>query len=72
MHTKDQFDEIVVYVRLELYNRGLPCGPRAIRNRILDWGVSQAPSERTIARRLHQNGLTHGRTGIYPGEEVER
>jgi len=63
-------EELVVFVRLALYNRGLPCGPKALRDTLeehyyIDW----LPSERTIARILARNGLTHRRTGWYEGEE---
>jgi len=34
MDTKEQIEEGVRFVRLELYNRDLPCGPKAIRNRL--------------------------------------
>ena len=63
-------EQIVVTVRLELYNQGLPCGPRALRRRLeKQEQLSPVPSERTIARILSRNGLTRGRTGWYEGEE---
>jgi len=66
MDTKQQIAEGVRFVRLELYNRDLPCGPKAIRNRLEQYyHVKPLPSERTIARILAASGLTHGRTGIY-------
>jgi hypothetical protein len=68
----EEVEQIVVMVRLELYNRGLPCGPKALR-RSLDehYAVKPLPSERTIARMLARNGLTHGRTGWYEGDEPQ-
>ncbi len=64
--TKQEIEEAVTFVRLELYNRDLPCGPSPIRKRLQEfYRISPLPSERTIARRLSRNGLTHGRTGIY-------
>ncbi len=64
--TKEEIEELVVLVRLELYNRSLHCGPKAIRKRLDEfYHVSPLPSERTIARILARNGLTHRRTGWY-------
>jgi len=62
--------EVVCLVRLELYNRGLSCGARAIRHRLEEvYTIVPAPSLRTIERILAAEGLTHGRTGCYEGEE---
>ena len=56
----------VVSTRLALYNRGLPCGPKAILERMREeCPVAAFPSARTIARLLTRNGLTHNRTGLY-------
>ena len=64
--TKEEIEETVVLARLELYNRGLPCGPKAIRKRLdLFYLVEPLPSERTIARILAKRCLTNGRTGCY-------
>jgi hypothetical protein len=64
--TKQQIEEAVTFVRLELYNRDLPCGPKPIRKRLQEfYRIQPVPSERTIARLLSRCGLTHGRTGIY-------
>ncbi len=67
--SKTEIDEIVTVIRLELYNHGDPCGPKAIRRNMHDSDVQPLPSERTIARILARQGLTHKRTGWYPGEE---
>ena len=62
----------MVMVRLELYNRGLPCGPKALHGRLdVHEHLRPLPSERTIARMLARNGLTYGRTGWYEGEDPE-
>jgi hypothetical protein len=67
--SKEEIEQIIVFHRLALYNRGLPCGPKALRSRLADQlPEAQLPSERTIARILARNGLTHARTGRYPGE----
>jgi len=64
--TKQEIEEAVTFVRLELYNRDLPCGPHPIRKRLQGfYHIHPLPSERTIARLLARNGLTHRRTGIY-------
>lgn len=63
--TKQEIEECVILVRLELYNRGLPCGPQAIQMRLEQDQVHPLPSARTIARILSRQGLTHGRTGFY-------
>lgn len=66
VRTKQEIEEIVVFARLELYNQGLPCGPKAIRARIdALYLQKQLPSESTIARILVKRCLTHGRTGCY-------
>ena len=62
-------DEIVALVRLELYNRGAACGPKAVRERLdKAYDVHPLPSPRTIARILTRQGLSHGRTGFYDDE----
>lgn len=64
--TSEELEEIVEFVRLELYNRDLPCGPKAIRKRMdVFYLVKPLPSESTIARILRKKCLTHGRTGCY-------
>jgi hypothetical protein len=63
-----QIEEIVIFVRLHLYNRGVAYGAKAIHRELQDSDddvVSPLPSLRTINRILHRNGLTHGRTGHY-------
>jgi hypothetical protein len=66
MCTKQEIEELVVLVRLQLYNRGLPCGPKAIRRKLDElYLVKPLPSESTIARILAKRCLTHQRTGDY-------
>jgi hypothetical protein len=68
----EEVEQIVVMVRLELYNQGLPCGPKTLRRRLDEHeALKPLPSEGTIARILARNGLTCGRTGWYEGEESE-
>jgi len=70
--TKQEIDKIVVSVRLELYNKAVPCGPKSVR-KTMDtiYHVHPLPSERTIARILTRYGLTYGRTGWYKGEDPD-
>jgi hypothetical protein len=63
--TAKEMEEIVIMIRLHLYNRGLPCGAKAIRQQLQDDGEAPIPSVSTINRILRQNSLTHGRTGHY-------
>ena len=62
-------EEVVKLVRLELYNQAVCCGAQAIQRRMKELGETTIPSTRSIGRILSRHGLTHGRTGIYPGEE---
>jgi len=63
---KKEIEECLTFVRLELYNRDMPCGVKAVRERLEKfYHVKPLPSERTIARILTRRGLTHGRTSIY-------
>ena len=71
IRSAEETGQMVVMVRLELYNRGLACGPKALRRRLDErYALTPLPSERTIARILSGNGLTHGRTGFYDGEDT--
>lgn len=66
IETREELEEIVTFTRLELYNRSLPCGPKAIRNRLEAYYlVNPLPSESTIARILKKRCLTQSRTGCY-------
>ena len=63
-----EIEQIVIMVRLNLYNRELPCGSQAIRRHLQhlqDAIVTPLPSLSTINRILSRNGLTHRRTGHY-------
>ena len=62
--TKQEIEECVVFVRLELYNRAMPCGPKAIQEKLNAYHVKPLPSERTISRIMARHGLTHDRTGF--------
>lgn len=65
LRQKEEIEEIVNLVRLNLYNRGLRCGDGAIRNELEKQGVEPLPSLRTINRILARHGLTHRSTGHY-------
>ncbi len=65
-YTKNEIEEIVKMVRLELYNKGLCCGSKAIKKRLEEfYQIKWVPSESTIGRVLSRHGLTHSRTGFY-------
>ena len=68
--SKQEIEEIVTMIRLNLYNRGLHCGPKEIRKKMNESEEETLPSERTISRILSRRGLTNKRTGWYPGEEL--
>jgi hypothetical protein len=71
--TKQEIEKIVGSVRLELYNRAVPCGPQAIRKTMDEiYHLRPLPSTRTIARILKRNGLTNARTGWYEGDGPEK
>lgn len=67
--TKEEIEEVVIFVRLELYNEGLSCGPASIRKKMEEYGEVKIPSERTISRIMARQGLTYQRTGWYEGDE---
>lgn len=66
LYTRTEIEQLVVMQRLYLYNRGLPCGAKAIRDQLHQHPIRPLPSVSTIQRILSQNGLTHARTGFYP------
>lgn len=83
VNTVEQFDRLsdrekmvayITFFRLDLYNNGLPCGPKAIQEKLRDEGIAPIPSTSTIARALRRQCLTNGRTGYYaedyPTEEA--
>ena len=61
-----EIEPLIVWERLHLYNRGLPCGAIAIRLRLEQQEIRPLPSVSSINRILSRNGLTHRRTGFYP------
>lgn len=68
----EEVEEIVVMVRLELYNRNLPCGAAALRRRLqVHYCLRPLPSRRRIGQILVRHGLTHQRTGWHAGEELD-
>lgn len=63
--TSQEIEEVVKFVRLNLYNQGLFCGAQAILWELEEQGIFPLPSLRTINRILSRNDLTHKRTGRY-------
>ena len=69
--TAQEIEQLITFVRLELYNKDLFCGAQAIRWHLEDLGIEPLPSERTIARVLAREGLTRRRTGRYEPKGVK-
>ena len=67
--TNNRTEQVVTFIRLHLYNRGVCCGARAIQRRMQEQHEPTIPSLTTIQKILARQGLTYGRTGFYPGEE---
>ena len=67
--TDAEIEEIVVMVRLSLYNKDLSCGNRAIQCELEEMEVQPVPSLSTISRILCRRDLTHCRTGRYEADE---
>lgn len=77
VHTVEEFDSLnerekmVVYItlfRLQLYNRGLQCGAKAIQEKLREENLAPLPSISTINRALKSQYLTNGRTGYYEAD----
>jgi hypothetical protein len=62
---REEMIAYITYFRLNLYNNGLPCGPKAIQEKLRDEEITPIPSTATIARALKKQCLTNGRTGHY-------
>ena len=71
MNEDQRTQEVVKLIRLSLYNKEVNCGAQVIRQHMQDLGEKHVPSVRTISRILSHQGLTHGRTGLYPGDIAE-
>jgi len=68
--TPDIF-EAVAFIRLELYNLGLPCGSKFILKRMKEYGIPPPlPSLSSINNILKLKSLTHKRTGFYSGDTL--
>jgi putative transposase len=65
-----EIEQLIVWERSHLYNRGLPCGAQAIRLHLEQQKIRPLPSVRSIQRILSHNGLTHRRTGIYSDPDL--
>lgn len=66
IRSKEEIVEIVIFVRLDLYNSLAPCGAKAIREKIKSMDVEPLPSLSTINQVLRDNYLTHRRMGYSP------
>ena len=66
----EETEQMVVMVRLELYNRDLSCGAAALHRRLDEhYNLRPLPSVGKIGEILARHGLTNGRTGWYEGED---
>ena len=67
--TVQEMEQLVVFVRLHLYNRGRPCGADALRRRLRNYyHLQRLPSRHRVARILVAV-LTVG--GWYDGEDLD-
>lgn len=63
-----EHEKMIAYItsfRLNLYNSGIHCGPKAIQDKLRDENLTPVPSISTISRVLNSQCLTNGRTGYY-------
>jgi hypothetical protein len=47
---KRYLEDVVTFIRLHLYNRGVPCGARVIQHHLQELNIKPLPSVRTIGR----------------------
>ncbi len=64
-YSQDEIKEIVILIRLSLYNRNLSCGAGAIQRELDKLDIKPLPSASRISRILRECGLTYRRTGHY-------
>lgn len=64
LFTREEIEQIVILIRLHLYNHDRLHGPRAIREQFLIERVRPVPSLSTIKRILSRNNLTYSRVGL--------
>lgn len=62
---REEIEEIVKILRLNLYNRGLLCEAHALRQELEKMEIRPLPSLRTINRILSRHELTNRRIGYY-------
>ncbi len=69
----EEVEHIVVLERLHRYNYGLPCSAVVLHRHLRETvSLQSLPSVRRISQILTHYGLTHGRTGWYEGEDLDR
>jgi len=64
-HHPDHIKELIIMVRLNLYNHNLYCGAEFIRKKLKAEGIRPLPSLSLINHVLARHGLTRRRTGFY-------
>lgn len=65
-YSRTELRQCIVDMRLELYNRGVAFGAKALRRHLAELDVRPLPSCTSIGRVLSEESLTHRRTGYYP------
>lgn len=65
IYSKEKIEEIIIFVRLNLYNRGEVYGAKVIRKELENLNINPLPSLSFISNVLKWKGLTYRRTGHY-------
>ena len=68
IRSKKEVKNAIEMVRLDLYNKGEPCGAKVIREEMKSLKVMAVPSVSTINKVLQERYLTNKRTGFYKGD----
>ena len=65
-YTTAEIEEIIEMECLHLYNKGVPCGPKAIQANLAKLDVEPVPTEYRIKKVLRERDLIYGWTRDYP------
>ena len=74
INTVEEFDSLterekmiayITFFRLNLYNKGIHCGSKAIQDKLRDGNLTPVPSISTISSVLNNQCLTKRRTAHY-------
>lgn len=70
---RDRVEQIILLVRIHLYNAGQACNAVAVRRYLIEReALRPVPSASKIGAVLREYGLTHGRLGWDDGVEPRR